>query len=439
MNLHPHRPLRRDNDVVIVGGGIAGCAAAYYLARRGLKVTLLEKGRLAWEQSSRNWGFVRQQRRGPVETPVMVLGNRLWRELSAELAADIEWVQGGGLSLAKTAAELPELEAALAECLRHGIETRLLSRKEVQALIPGMEGEFVGGLYTPSDGKAHPLKSTLALAEAAGRHGAELHPYTPVEGFLTRGGAVVGVSTPRGEVQGGTVICAAGVFSRKLARMAGLSLPQRGVRASVAATVPLAPLTPVCLFGKDVCFRQMNSGHVYLARTNVGSADFDVTLEAFHNIGLFLPVFLKNRDLLRINIGKPLWDDILRALPGSRARRHPFDHAIDLEPPPNRETLEACRRAFMAHFPRLGAVALEECWAGIIDSTPDLLPVVGPVQGRPGFFFMTGFSGHGFAMGPPMGYLVAEWLAEGKPSVELSGMRFERFRAGALGAAKRVG
>lgn len=434
-----HNPLRKHNDVVIIGAGIVGCASAYYLAKRGLKVTLLEKGRLAWEQSSRNWGFVRQQRRGPVETPVMVLGNRIWRELSAELEADVEFIQGGGLSIAKSEEDLAPLEEARALCQAHGIETRMLTYAQVQDLIPGMEGDFLGGLYTPSDGMAHPLKATLALATAAERRGAELHAYTPVEGFITEQGAVRGVVTPRGDVHGDTVICAAGIYSRQLARMLGLNLPQRGVRASVAATVPMAPLTNVAVFHRDVCFRQMKDGSVFLARTNIGSADYDVTLDVFSNLRLFMPTFLKNRGMLRINIGKPLLDDLLRAMPWSAARRHPFAHAVDLEPPPNLKTIEACRQSFMAHFPKLGDVSIARAWAGIIDSTPDLLPVLGPVAGLKGFFFATGFSGHGFAMGPPVGYLVAEWLADGKPSLDLHEMRFERFREGAIRAAQKVG
>jgi glycine/D-amino acid oxidase-like deaminating enzyme len=222
-------------------------------------------------------------------------------------------------------------------------------------------------------------------------------------------------------------VCAAGIFSRKLARMVGLNLPVRAIRESVAATVPMAPLTDLAIFGRDVCFRQIKNGQVFLSRTNLGSADFDVTLESFRNIRYFLPIFWKYKDLLRVHVGRPLWEDILRAMPWSETRLRPFDYAVDLEPEVNRKTIEACRQAFMAHFPALGDVALQETWAGVIDSTPDLLPVVGPVKNLPGIFFATGFSGHGFGLGPPMGYLLAEWLTEGKPSLDLRKLRFERF------------
>jgi len=417
-------------DVVIIGGGIVGCATAYYLAKRGLKVTLLEKGRLAWEQSSRNWGFVRRQNRASPEIPIAVLGHRLWRELSSELKAETDWVEGGGLSLARTEAEMAPYEAAQEEAKAHGIDTRIIGREEIQGLIPGMEGQFVGGLYTASDGMAHPLKTTLALAEAARSNGVAIREYCAVEGFLTEGSHVVGVCTEQGEVRGKITLCAAGIFARNLSRMLGLNLPVRAIRESVAATAPMAPLTNLTVFGKEVCFRQTRVGSIYLSRTNLGSADFDVTLEAFRNIRHFLPSFLKYRDILRIHVGKPLWEDILRAMPWSQARRRPFFHAVDLEPAVNSKTVAACIEAFMNHFPALGPIKVERTWAGIIDSTPDLLPVLGPVAAREGIWFATGHSGHGFGIGPPVGYLLAEWIAEGRPSVDLHPMRFERFAEG---------
>jgi glycine/D-amino acid oxidase-like deaminating enzyme len=297
----------------------------------------------------------------------------------------------------------------------------------------------VGALYTPSDGLAHPLKTTLAFAEAARRLGAHIRPYCPVEGLITGGGAVKGVVTERGEVLGKTVICAAGIHSRKLARMAGLDLPMRAVRNTVAATPPMPHLTSLAVFGKDVCFRQTREGHVYMAITSKGAADFDVTLESFRHIPLFLPTFLANREMLRIHVGKPLLMDVLRAMPWSAARKHPFAHTIDSEPRPNLKTVEKSRRALMDHFPSRGEILIERSWAGITDSMPDLLPVLGPTAAVDGFVFATGSSGHGFGMGPPVGFLLSEWIVDGKPSIDLHGMRYERFQEGDLGEPRKIG
>ena len=162
-------------DVIVIGGGIVGSAAAYYLAKRDARVILVEKGNIADEQSSRAWGFVRMQGRDPSELPLMVAGNRLWQGLSEELSADIEWVQGGNLGLAGDEARMEQYRGWLPLAKEFGLDTRLLSRAEVQQLVPALQGPFVGGMYTASDGHAEPRKATIAFARGAGAGGDGLH------------------------------------------------------------------------------------------------------------------------------------------------------------------------------------------------------------------------------------------------------------------------
>ncbi len=425
-------------DVAVIGGGIIGLACAYALAQRGARVALFEKGRLGGEQSSRNWGFVRQQGRDPVETPLMAASNRLWRGLEAELEADVEWEEGGNLALAATEADLARFEEAAAVCRRFGVVTEILGRDAVARLVPGLAGPYLGGLYTGSDGQADPLKATLAFARAAARHGARLHTYCAVEGVRVRSGRIAGVVTEKGEVEAPYVVCAAGAHASRLARMAGLSLPQRMVRSTVALTVPLPPVTRAAVWGLGVAFRQTRAGGVVLGRASAGSAIHDLTLDSFRHLRLFLPMYLENREFLRMRVGRPLWDDLRRSLPWSRARRHPFAHTVDVEPAPSSETAEACRLAFMAHFPALGEVRIERTWAGVIDATPDLVPVLGEARALPGFVLAAGFSGHGFAMAPIVGRLVAELILDGRPSLDIRGMRLERFAEGDFGKARKV-
>ncbi len=118
---------RQSPDVAIIGGGIAGCASAYYLAKKGLAVTLLDKGELAGEQSGRTWGFVRQQLRDPLEIPLMIACKRLWRGLEAELEADIEWRQGGILHLAETDLGMAKYEAWLEHARTYQLDSRKVS------------------------------------------------------------------------------------------------------------------------------------------------------------------------------------------------------------------------------------------------------------------------------------------------------------------------
>jgi glycine/D-amino acid oxidase-like deaminating enzyme len=173
--------VTREADVVIIGGGIVGCATAYYLGRRGVRPLLLERGEVASQQSGRNWGFVRQQGRDPREVPLMVEANRMWRTLEAELGADIDWVQGGNLALAVTEERMGLFEQWLEVARQHGIDTRLVRRRDLDQIVPGMQGDWVGGMYTPSDGHAEPTKATEAFAQAAaaGSITGLLHPPAP--------------------------------------------------------------------------------------------------------------------------------------------------------------------------------------------------------------------------------------------------------------------
>ncbi|MBI4641720.1 MAG: FAD-binding oxidoreductase [Candidatus Tectomicrobia bacterium] len=435
--METQEPLEKQADVVIIGGGIAGCASAYYLARRGAKVVLVEKGQIGSEQSGRNWGFVRQQGRHPLEIPLMMEGNRLWMDLERELNADIEWVQGGNLRLAPNEREMARLEKIVKEERDLGLDIRLLSKSEVQALIPQMEGPWgVGGMYTPSDGHAEPIKATTALARAAQECGARIYTYCAAEGIEVAGGRVISVVTERGEIKTPVVLCAAGAWASKVGRMVGLELPQRKVRATVAATSPVAPITRAGVWGGKVSFRQKKDGRFYIA--GGGTADYDITLESFRHLPMFLPNYLKNWRNLRLHIGAELLKDIACTLPWASAGQHPFAHTVDVEPKPNLQKVKRSREALIELFPSLQGIGIERTWAGYIDTTPDAVPVLGEVPSLQGFIFATGFSGHGFAMGPIVGKLMAELILDGKPSVDVHGLRYSRFVEGALAEAREA-
>ena len=429
-------------QVVIVGGGIMGLATAWHLARRGRQVVLLDKGALGGEQSGRAWGFVRQQDREPPELPLMVAANRMWPGLAAELGTDLEWRQEGLVALASTEEALAHYEARVKIEREHGVNSRLLNGAQARALLPGISIPLLGGLHTPTDGHAHAMRATLAFAAAAQRAGARLYAHTAVDRLVTSAGRITGVATTRGEIKAEVVICATGAHSARLLAGVGVSLPLRNTRSTVALTPPLPPITGLAVRGPRVSFRQAPNGQVLLGRSGSSAADYDITLEAFQHLGYFLPNFWKNRELLNLRMGKPLLADLWRALPvtpaGLRARAHPFAHTVDLEPPPNQRTVAALRRDFMACYPHLGDVAIERHWAGVIDTTPDIMPVIGPAPEREGLLIAAGFSGHGFALGPIVGKLLAEWVITGKPSLDLHAFRLTRFAEGKTAPARKL-
>lgn len=428
--------MEREADVVVVGAGIVGCAAAYYLVRRGVRVVVVERGSVPGEQSRKNWGFVRQQGRDPLEMPLVMEANRLWCGLERELGADIEWVQGGNLALAADAERMARFERWLPVAREFGLETRLLRPRELDAVVPGLAGAWIGGMHTPGDGHADPEKATDAFARAAAAHGASLRLGCALQAVTTRAGAVAGVVTEQGEIRTPTVVCAAGAWSTRLARTLGLDLPQRWVRGTVARTTPAPRVTTCAVWGPDVAFRQRRDGSFTIAAG--GALDHDVTLDSLRQLRFFLPNYWKNKALFRFHVGRPLLASLAAALPGSPARRRPLVWDRGLEPRPNPAKVRRSLAALQRVLPLLPPLGVARSWAGYIDAAPDLVPVLGEVPQIGGLVLATGFSGHGFALGPIAGRLVAELIVDGKPSLDISGFRFSRFAEGAIGNPRNV-
>lgn len=425
-------------DVIVIGGGIAGLSTAYFLAKRGVRVILLDKGRLAWEQSSRNWGFIRQQGRDPAELPMAVLSLDIWSRISQELNADIEWCPGGNLAIAYTEDDLDRYAEGARSAQAVGVDTRVLTAKEVSDLLPELRGNFVGGLHTASDGHADPLKGSLAFAAGARAAGADLREYSSVNAILASGGRVTGVSTDAGELKADVVVCAAGAHSSFLARSVGLRVPQRSMRATVVATEPMRRFTELGIWAGGLGVRQRRDGSVVIGRASAGTAEHDLTLESLAHFKLFLPVFMRNRDLFRLRFGMPFVRDLMRRIPGTAAARHPFAHLVDSEPIPSPRTMESSIHLFNERFPELARARQARAWAGVIEATPDLVPVLGEVQSLRGFFFATGFSGHGFGLGPGAGHTLAELIATGRTTLDIRSMRYERFAEGDLSRARKI-
>ncbi len=428
--------MEREADVVIVGAGIVGCATAYFLARRGLRVAVVECARAHGEQSRKNWGFVRQQGRDPHEIPLMMEANRIWRGLEAELGADIEWVHGGNLAFAADPARMALFEQWLPVAREFGLDTRLLRPLDLAEVVPGIGGQWAGGLHTPGDGHADPAKATDAFARAAAARGAAFQLGCAVEGVATENGAVSAVVTERGEIRTPWVVCAAGAWSARLGRTLGLALPQRWVRGTVAQTTAAPAVTSCAVWGPGVAFRQRRDGSFNIAAG--GALDHDVTLDSLRQIRFFLPNFWRNKALFRFHVGRPLVRSLMAALPASAARRHPLTWDRGSEPRPNPAKVDKSLAELGRVLPSLSGLGIARTWAGYIDATPDLLPVLGEVPALRGFAFATGFSGHGFAMGPVAGRLISELIADGKTSLDISAFRFSRFAEGAIGRPRNV-
>jgi glycine/D-amino acid oxidase-like deaminating enzyme len=409
--------MNRQADVVIIGGGIIGSTIAWELAKRNIDVMLLEKDDIAFGQSSRAWGFVRQQRRHPAELPLMIEANRMWPTLSAELEADFEWTQQGIMAVADSEERMSYYRNWYEETREFGVESRLLSTREVRELNPDMQGAWVGGIYTPNDGHAEPGSATRAFANAASRLGAQVHTGVTVDGIDVSAGSVQGVRANGEYIKTNTVICAAGTFSSRLGKTIGLNLPQLSVRQTVVEVDPRREISQIATWTPGVAFRQRPGGTMYLARPDDG--DFDVDLDSLRYVRNFLPNFRANRNAFRLHFSRPLLRDLPKLRPRSRHWRKQFHQSVGVEPEVNEDVVARCRHNFVRLFPHIGNPEIIRTWGGVIDTMPDALPVMGESPEVAGFVWATGFSGHGFGIGPALGKAMAQLIENGSCEFDL--------------------
>lgn len=425
-------------DCVVIGGGVIGVMTAYFLARAGQSAVLVEKGRIAGEQSSRNWGWIRQQGRDPAELPIVIEAARHWRTLVQQLDTDIGLTQGGVLYLAGSPAEMARFERWLPHAETHGLDTQLLDRAGVAARLPGARGDWRGGLWTASDMRAEPWVAVPALARLAAREGAVIREACAARMVDLQAGRVAGVVTEAGRVKTSSVVVAGGAWSRLFLRRAGVDIPQLSVRASVAATEPLPEITQIAAASENMAFRRRADGGYTVAAA--GFHELFIGRDAVRSLPKWLPQLkaapFDTRFLPAAPRGYPDAWGTPRAW--SDDRPGPFEALRVLNPPPNMGRLSRAARAFARMFPGLGEARLRTAWAGMIDTMPDLVPVVDRAEAVPGLVIATGMSGHGFGIGPGMGRVAADLVMGNDPGHDLSRFRLSRFTDGSkidLGAA----
>jgi len=416
--------LPKSADVVIIGGGIIGSATAYYLAKRGMSVALVEKGRIAGEQSSRNWGWCRQQDRDRVEIPLIKESLRIWGDLSGEIGADTGFRRTGILYVTQDPQELAKWERWMEHAREYQLHSRLLSAAEAQAMTPGCEQKWIGGLHTPTDGRAEPSMAGPAIATAARKHGATIHQSCAARGLETEGGAVSGVVTEHGTIRTRKALCAGGAWSSLFCRRHGVDLPQLTVRASVLRTEPAAEVFDSALGTPSFGIRRRLDGGFTVGYRN--QVSFHVTPDAIRYFRKFWPAFKYESRNIKLELGADFWKALLRPSHWPLDKPSPFEDVRILDPEPDRKLLDRALGNFKTGYPSLKDIKMAETWAGMIDITPDAVPVISPVEAIPGFFLATGFSGHGFGIGPGAGKLAADLVAGETPIVDPHPFRYSR-------------
>lgn len=425
-------PLPAEADVVVIGAGVAGTATAYFLAKQGVRVVLCEKGRVAGEQSSRNWGWIRQQGRDWAELPIMMESNRIWRRLAQETGeADLAFTETGCLYLADSEAVLAKHRDWYEVAQQHQLGTKLLSAAEIARDYPNIQASpgkpWLGGMITPTDGKGEPFVAVPALARAAQREGAVIAEACAVRTLDVQAGKVAGVVTEKGRIKARQVVLCGGAWSTFFAANAGLSLPQLAVRSTVARTEEAPHAYGPNISTPGLTMRRRADGGYTV--TSGDLAEHFLSPNSFRWLGKYRKLLQKSAKDVKLIPMAP------KGYPGSwgNARKwradqeSPFERQRVLNPEPSPVVVQRIRERLPQRFPELAGTRIAEAWAGMIDVTPDAVPYLGEDHRMPGLYYATGLSGHGFGIGPAIGRVMADLVVGRTPGHDLARFRTSRF------------
>jgi glycine/D-amino acid oxidase-like deaminating enzyme len=375
-------------DILIVGGGLAGCATAYYLAKAGAEVLVIERDELNLQASGANAGSFHAQiphltfceqgdawgRNFAPVVEMLVAGIELWRGLEAELDADLEVRIGGGVLIADRPEQMADIERRMALERAHGLEVHALTREELRSIAPYASDDAVGGCFCPIEGKANPLKTGAAFAQRAQERGAVFRRYTELLALEPNAGGYL-ATTSKGAIQTRRVINCAGAAGGRVAAMLGIDVAIQGFPIQVNVTAAVAPTVPHLVYaaGHRLTLKQAANGTFLIGggwparldpKTGRAVVDFDSMMQNLATARMVVPI-VAQADLIR-------------------------------------------------------------SWAAIVDGTEDWKPIIGEMPGHKGFFFNF-FPWTGFTAGPISALTAAEIVLGRRPSIDIG--RYSSLRA----------
>ncbi|MDP6804613.1 MAG: FAD-binding oxidoreductase [Rhodospirillales bacterium] len=377
-----------ETDVLVIGGGVAGCATALYLAREGVEVVVIDRADVNGQASGANAGSIHSQMSFnsfndqtpewieaylPV-LPLLKLSIEVWKELADELDDDIELVTEGGLMMAESEDQIALLGRKVAMENSRGVESSIIGRDEVLRLAPYVSDSVVGAEFCPNEGKINPLLATVAIARAAESAGARIRRFTELDA-LTPGKNGFEATTNQGRIRCARVVIAAGGWCDSVGDLLGITLPAGGRPIQMNATEATEHKVNHLVYtaGRKLTFKQAKAGNLI-----IGGG----------------------------------WPATLNPLTGL--------------PAVVRETLQANLWTAMQVVPDVAHLRLIRTWAGTVNETPDGRPVLGPVPGVPGLFVNT-FPGMGYTAGPCCSRILAEAMCGKNLSFDIAIGAIDRF------------
>jgi glycine/D-amino acid oxidase-like deaminating enzyme len=416
-------------DAVVIGGGIVGASTAYFLAKQGLAVALLEKGYIGAEQSSRNWGWCRQQNRDVRELPLSALSLTHWEEMTREIGQDLGFRRCGLYYASDDPRQIETWESWGERFGRpFGVRTRMLDAREAAGVMKGSRPrKWLGGVHSMDDGTAEPALAAPVIAEGARKFGATIHQECAARGLDTTAGAISGVFTERGFIRTNAVVCSGGAWASAFCRRHGISFPQASVRATVMRTQPIDGLPPALSTPECTLTRRLDGRYVVAIS---GRGTLELTPQSLRYAREFMPMFIKRIKAVELAVGKSFFRGPGALNSWSFDEQSPFEQIRVLDPAPDQKAVRYLSSQFARLYPELGGLTGEQAWGSYIDSTPDSVPVISPVERIKGFVLAAGFSGHGFGLGPGAGHLAANLVTGAPPPIDPTPFRFSRFADG---------
>lgn len=372
------KEIEKKADVVIIGGGINGCSLAYQLAKRNIDVVLCEKRYFGAGATGRCGAGIRQQWSTRENTELAIKSVHIFEQLEQELGQEIGLRQGGYLIAVHDEKEMKKAEKNVEMQKMLGLDVKILTPDEILDVVPilnikGMHA--IGATFCPTDGHADPFKTTFAYANAAMKYGAHLYKFTEVLGISKKNKKIVSVLTDKGKIKTNVVVNAAGGWSKQIAEMVGIKLPNKPFRKEILVTERVKPMfkAMVISFKDGIYFSQQDEGQ------------------------------------------------ILGGIPIPNERSGYLTS-------PTFEFLQHMAKTLTRYAPPLKYVKVIRQWTGYYDVTPDARPILGEVDGLKGFIQCNGFSGHGFMLSPMVTKLLTEYISDGKTSEILENLNLRRFK-----------
>lgn len=375
-------------EVVVIGGGVVGSSTAYFLARAGKKIVLVEKGYKAGEASGANAAFIWSITRKPgIDIRLAMHSINIHRQLQKELDRDFEYVYNGGLLVIEDEEQLPFVEAHVKARAEDGYPLEMIDAKQVFELEPLLsEEKIIGAVFSPIDGTTNPIFLVISLNLQAQKLGAKIFHHTEVRGIEVMGGKIKGVITDKGTIKTNTVVNAAGSWGCFIGEMVGLKVPVTPFQLAMLVTEQLPP----CVFHP------------------IMSASYMLEEDTGKEGGLGCGLIISQQAAGNLLIGAS-WRDA------------GYDKRT------NQEEIELMARVNVEAMPSLKDVRVIRSYANFFPHTDDDLPILGKVDGVEGFIMACGHNGHGIGLGPGSGKLIQELICEGITSIPLDELRLSRF------------